>query len=197
MNTKRGGIVLQVFDFDNTLYRGESAVDFALFLIRRRKRIILWLPKIFWNLLRYKLCMIREDSMEAQLDRFMQRCLPPEKELTHLVGQFWKKNLHRLNKQMLRRIRPGDAVISAGPDFLLRPIRAHLCGAALICSKVDLRQMRVAYLNFSSRKAQRYRAVFGNAPVSAFYTDSYFDRAMMQLSERVYLVKKGRARRIK
>ena len=35
-----------VFDFDNTLYRGESSVDFALFMIRYNPRIILWLPKI-------------------------------------------------------------------------------------------------------------------------------------------------------
>ena len=50
-------VKMKVFDFDNTLYHGESAVDLAIFMIKNNKKIILYLPKIFINLIKYKLIM--------------------------------------------------------------------------------------------------------------------------------------------
>ena len=58
---------MQVFDFDNTLYHGESAVDFALFMIQHNRRILLWVPRIFWNLMKYKLCLTEQKQMERDM----------------------------------------------------------------------------------------------------------------------------------
>ena len=55
---------MKAFDFDNTLYFGESSVDFALFMMKKNKKIILWLPRIFWGLLKYKLCLISREKIE-------------------------------------------------------------------------------------------------------------------------------------
>lgn len=187
----------KVFDFDNTLYRGESAVDFALFMIRSNRKIIFWLPKIFWNLLQYKLCLVKKDNMEAQIDRFLQSCLPEPENLRRLVRQFWKLHIRKLDSGMISRINPEDVIITAGPAFLLLPIQKQLGTANLLCSEVDLSRKRVLYLNFSDHKVQRYRERFGQTPVKAFYTDSYNDRAMMQIAEKVYLVQKGNVRRIR
>ncbi|MBR5364202.1 MAG: haloacid dehalogenase-like hydrolase [Oscillospiraceae bacterium] len=187
----------KIFDFDNTLYRGESAVDFALFMIRSNRKIIFWLPKIFWNLLKYKLCLVKKDNMEAQIDRFLQSCLPEPENLRRLVRQFWKLHIRKLDSGMISRINPEDVIITAGPAFLLLPIRKQLGTANLLCSEVDLSRKRVLYLNFSDHKVQRYRERFGQTPVKAFYTDSYNDGAMMQIAEKVYLVQKGNVRRIR
>lgn len=188
---------MKVFDFDNTLYRGESSVDFALFMIRYNPRIILWLPKIFWNLLKYKLCLIRQKNIEAQIDRFLQSCLPDPDTVHRLVREFWKHHRHRLNAGLLRIIRKDDAIITTGPSFLLYPIQKQLGTSNLLCSEVDLSGKRVMHLNFGSRKVQRYRAKFGSAALHVFYTDSYNDRALMDIAESVYLVRKSSVMRIK
>jgi len=36
--------VMKAFDFDNTIYRGESSIDLAVYMIRNNKKIILYLP---------------------------------------------------------------------------------------------------------------------------------------------------------
>ena len=188
---------MNVFDFDNTLYHGESAVDFALFLIKYNRKIILWLPKIFWNLLKYKLCLIKRDNMEAQLDRFMQSCLPAPDELRVLVKRFWKCHRHKLDAGIIRRITPEDAIISAGPYFLLRPIQKHLGTSNLICSEVDIARKSVVFLNFGGHKVIQYRGQYGSTPIDDFYSDSYNDLAMMDIAKRVFLVKKGKIKRIR
>ena len=96
---------MQVFDFDNTLYRGESAVDLALFMVRDNRRILLWLPRIFWNLLKYKLCLVHREQMEAAINRFLQSCVPDSDTLMRQVRRFWKTHRRKLDQGIIRRIR--------------------------------------------------------------------------------------------
>lgn len=187
---------MNVFDFDNTLYRGESAVDFALFMIKHNHKIILWLPTIFWNLLKYKLCLVSRKKMEQTINDFLQIILQDETELRKLAAQFWQKNERKLNTQLIRKITADDAIISAGPDFLLQTIQKRLGTSHLICSEVDYQTKRILHLNFGENKVRRYHEIYGHQPIDSFYTDSYNDKAMMDISHCVYLVKKGKATRI-
>lgn len=188
---------MQVFDFDNTLYYGESAVDFAVWMIRHNRRILLWLPRIFWNLLKYKLCLVDRESIEQPVNEFLRLLIRDEAELRRTVARFWETHRRFLNQRVIAKIRPGDVIITAGPSFLLEPIHAELKGVRMICSEVDLQRRRVVYINMHDNKARRFREEFGQAPIARFYTDSFNDRAMMEIAERVYLVKRSRIKRIK
>jgi phosphoserine phosphatase len=125
---------VKVFDFDNTLYHGESSVDLALYMIKNNKRIILYLPKLFYNLFKYKLCNGIRDMLNTE---------------------------------------------------------------NILCSSVDTEKMQVRYLNFGSSKARLYKKKYGSRRIDCFYTDSYNDKSLMELSERVFIVKKGRLKRVK
>lgn len=188
---------MNVFDFDNTLYHGESSVDLAIFMIRNNRKIILWLPKIFFNLLRYKLCLIGRERIEELINSFMQNVLRSREEVLGITEEFWQKHLHRLDTALISRIRSDDVIVSAGPSFLLEAISDRLGTKNLICSEVDFDRMCVARLCFGSSKAVRFREVYGDAGIESFYTDSYNDRPLMELAERVFIVRKGRVRQIR
>jgi len=188
---------MKAFDFDNTLYHGESAVDFALYMIRNNRKIILWLPVIFFNLIKYKLCLITGEKMETTVNSFMRSCLKDKSGLMDDVERFWRRNIRRLDRKMLSRIKKDDIIITAGPSFLFEPIKELLVTSRMICTEVDLDRKKVDYLNFSGNKVKRFRQLYGNRKVSCFFTDSYNDKAMMDISDKVYLVDKGRLKRIK
>lgn len=188
---------MNVFDFDNTVYRGESPLDFALFMIRCRKKIILFLPKILHFSVRYKLCLASRKQLEAFLHDFLSHFSITEQELHRLVRAFWQKNLRKLDSRMLRRIRQDDVIITAGPDFLIGGIAGLLNTTQILASETDIPNSRVIYFNFGENKARRYRALFGDRRIRAFYTDSYNDKALMEYAERVYLVRRGKIRRIR
>ena len=63
---------MKVFDFDNTLYRGESSLDFSLFMIRANKRILLYLPVIASNTIRYKLCLVDRQELGDSINKYMK-----------------------------------------------------------------------------------------------------------------------------
>ena len=186
-----------VFDFDNTLYRGESAVDFAFFMMKSNKRILRWLPSIFWNLLKYKFCLVTREKMEKTINVFMKDVLRDSDELFRLAEEFWKTHGNRLDEAMLARIHAGDVILSAGPDFLLKEIGDRLGTSHILCSEVDLSEKKIVYLNFGSNKVKRFREVYGETAIEAFYTDSYNDRALMEISDTVFLVTKGKLKQIK
>ena len=41
---------MKVFDFDNTIYNGESSFDFALFMVKKKKSLIKYLPNFLYLL---------------------------------------------------------------------------------------------------------------------------------------------------
>lgn len=188
---------MKAFDFDNTLYHGESSVDFAIYMIRKNKRIILWLPTIFYNLIKYKLCLVGRDEMENTINRFLKACFTDKDEILGDTADFWRRNRKKLDMKMIGRIKKDDIIITAGPSFLFEVIKKKLGTGNMICSEIDLDRKCVKYLNFSDNKVRRYREAYGERRIDCFFTDSYNDKALMDISDKVYLVDKGRIKRIR
>ena len=187
---------MKVFDFDNTLYRGESSLDFSLYMIRTHKKILLYLPVIMANTISYKLCLVDKDKLGAEISKYMKLIIRDKHEIRRLVRTFWQTHANRLDADMLKRIGPNDLIITAGPDFLLDGIRDRLGTQNIISSIVDLDRIEILHFNFKDNKVSRFRELYGDAKINAFYTDSYNDRALMEISDKVFLVKKGKIKRI-
>ncbi len=187
---------MKAFDFDNTLYRGESSLDFSLYMIRTHKKILLYLPVIMANTIRYKLCLVDKEKLGAEINKYMKLIIRDKREIIHLVKTFWQTHADRLDTDMLRRVGTDDLIITAGPDFLLDGIRDRLGTQNIISSVVDLDRIEILHFNFKDNKVSRFRELYGNTGIDAFYTDSYNDRALMEISDKVFLVKKGRIKRI-
>ena len=188
---------MKVFDFDNTLYHGESAVDLALYMIKNNKRIILYLPMIFINLIKYKLCMVEKKKMVYAINDFLRNALRSKNEIYDAVDGFWNKNKSKLDRKMLDMIEKDDVIITAGPDFLINGIRDLINTDNIISSRIDPDKMKVKYLNFGKNKVKGYKALYGEKRIDCFYTDSYNDKALMDISDRVFIVKKGSLSRVK
>lgn len=188
---------MNVFDFDNTLYHGESSVDMALFLINSNKKVILHLPSIFSSLIKYKLCLASREKLEASINSFLKTAIRDKDELEMLVERFWEKYQYRLDKRMLKLIRSEDIIITAGPTLLISKIQSRLNTKKIIGTEIDSDSKKVTYFNFGSNKAKRFRKLFRDKHINCFFTDSYNDKALMDISDKVYIVNKGRLKRIK
>ena len=55
---------MRVFDFDNTIYDGESVIDFYLFSLRRNPKVARYVPVVLYHLLRYCSCTVRKQATE-------------------------------------------------------------------------------------------------------------------------------------
>ena len=179
---------MNAYDFDGTIYRGDSTVDFYLFALRRHPSLIRYIPRQMADAIRYGLKRIGKTEFKQSFFRFLSAI-----ETEKTVEQFWNKNQQKIAEWYLNRRKPDDIIISASPEFLLRPLRMSLGIQRLIASKVDTRTGIFAGENCRGQeKVRRLETEFQIAHVDEFYSDSFSDLPMARIADRAFLVKNGR-----
>ena len=53
---------MRVFDFDNTIYDGESVFDFFLFCVKEKKSLVKYAPIVVYTTLMYELGFLSIDK---------------------------------------------------------------------------------------------------------------------------------------
>jgi phosphoserine phosphatase len=172
---------MNVYDFDKTIFRGDSTARFFAFCLKRHPGILRRLPAIIWGAARFALGATDKTEFKGRLFSFL-RDIP---DVNAEVAAFWAENRGRIQPWYLAQRRPDDLIISAGPEFLL----AAVC-PRLIASRVDSRTGAYTGKNCDgAEKLLRFRAAYGDAPVEEFYSDSLSDAPMAGIAARAFLVK--------
>ena len=60
---------MRVLDFDNTIYDGESPLDFYLFSLRYRPSNIKYILPVIFHLIRYNLSRTSREDVERAINR--------------------------------------------------------------------------------------------------------------------------------
>lgn len=177
---------MNVYDFDGTIYDGDSTVRFYLYVLRKKPAVICYIPRQLFAVLRYKLGKLSKTEMKQRFFCFVKG-LPTEE----MAVNFWQENHKRIQKWYIDQRKADDVVISASPEFLLKPICAEL-GVRLLASQVDAHTGKFLSENCRGQeKVRRFRQVYPNAVVEQFYSDSESDRPMAELAEAAFLIRKG------
>jgi HAD superfamily phosphoserine phosphatase-like hydrolase len=176
---------MNVYDFDKTIYDGDSTIDFYLFCLKKYPKIILLLPIQFWGMLMYKLKIKEKEYYKEKFFIFLKHIKNVDKE----VKEFWKKNSKKIRNWYLEQKNENDLIISASPRFLLKEICNKLNIRNLISSEVDKSNGKFLSKNcYGEEKVRRFKEVFESKKINNFYSDSYSDMPMMKLSKKSYIV---------
>lgn len=176
-----------IYDFDKTIYKRDSSLDFYLFCLKRQPKILTEIPVLFiWSaLFLFRFCSKTE--FKEKFYRFLRHL----DSIDDMVTEFWKLNRDKIAGFYLEGHKENDAVISASPEFLLQPICEELKIAKLIASRVDKNTGLYQGENcWGEEKLRRFRAEMGDASIERFYSDSLSDAPLARIAENAYLVRK-------
>ena len=175
------------YDFDKTIYPGDSATHFFWWCARRYPAALSVLPRAGLKAVIHA----RDREIHGALKETIYSFLRFVPDVPAEVGAFWDRNINRIYPWYLSQRRADDVIISASPAFLVGEACRRL-GVKCIATDMDPATGRLRSRNCrAGEKVQRYRAVCGSAPLESFYSDSYSDRPMMDLAEHAYLMKNG------
>lgn len=181
--------MMNVYDFDNTIYDGDSTVDFYLFCLKKYPYLLRRLPFQLHSAIKYKMGKISKTKFKEDFFCFLR--LLPDTEAE--VKLFWDKHESRIMEWYKKRQQADDVIISASPYFLLSEICKRLNIQNLIASMVDWKTGKFAGGNcYGEEKWKRWQEIFPETGINEFYSDSYSDERLAKAAKRAYLVKKGR-----
>lgn len=177
-----------VYDFDGTIYAGDSSKDFFLFVLRRHPAAALAVPKFLCYAGLYLLKKCTKEQMKERYFAFL-RHIP---DISLEVEQFWAEYGRKLYPWYLEREHSADIIISASPEFLLEPLMRRYEVAAVISTVIDPQTGRFLSPNcYGEEKVTRLKKLFQNPTLAYFYSDSKTDAPLARLAKHAYLVKNG------
>jgi HAD superfamily phosphoserine phosphatase-like hydrolase len=179
---------MNVYDFDGTIYNGDSSVDFWLFCLRRNPALIRCALRFAHTAIRSVFQPISKEELKTAFFSFLNGL--DKSTVDVLLADFWANGRQRIRNFYLQRRNPLDIVISASPEFLLRPVCAELGISGLIASVVDKRTGTWISANCCGHeKVRRFRELFPDGKVAEFYSDSRSDAPMAMLADTAYFVR--------
>lgn len=182
------GKKMNVFDFDGTIYDGDSTRDFFAFCLKKYPRTWLSLPRTGVCAVGFLLHLLPKTGFKQNFYRFL-RGVP---DIEQAVEQFWREHMGNIQAWYLEVREQGDLVISASPEFLLETPCKQLGILPPIASKVDAKTGIYTGVNCHGKeKVRRFREQFGQASVENFYSDSKSDSPMAELAVRAFFIRKG------
>jgi Phosphoserine phosphatase len=176
---------LNVYDFDNTILRGDSTARFFAYCLRHFPRMWADVPAQAVNGLLFVLKIRKKQVFKQRMLGFL-KCIP---DVDAAVDAFWAKNFDRVKPFYADTHRADDVIISASPEFLIRPACERLNIKTVMGSPVDKHTGTFSGLNcHGEEKVRRFRAVFPDAQIDDFYSDSLSDSPLADCAERAYMV---------
>ena len=177
---------MNVYDFDNTILRGDSSARFFAFCLGHYPRMWRDIPAQAVNGLLFVLRLRRKQAFKQRMFHYLTLI----GDVDRAVDAFWRVNFSRVKGWYPPRHREDDVVISASPEFLIRPACAKLGISCVIGSPVDKHTGLFLGPNCHGReKVSRFRARFPGAGIDEFYSDSHSDDPLAALAKKAWLVK--------
>ncbi len=179
---------MNVYDFDKTIYKGDSTIDFYLYCLFKHPRIVKYIFRQIRGILLWYFHRIDDAEMKSRFFSFLS-----EIDVPAYVSAFWEKNYIKIQKWYLLGKEKSDVIISASPEFLLAPVCKTLGVSDPIATYIDPHTGRVVGKNCKGKeKADRFFICYPGESIACFYSDSLTDQPLASLAERAFLVKKGK-----
>lgn len=188
---------MRVYDFDGTVYDGESSVDFFLWSLKKHPKNLKLLPKVLKMLWRYKRLRVSEEELFCVIAKYGMEFLRCFDDIEKEISLFWDSHEKKIKNWYLAQKTPEDVFLSASPEILVGELARRIGVKNTIASRLDIESGKVINLCYRKNKCARFYEAFPDTEMEEFYTDSENDREVFKTAGRVYLVRKNKLTKIK
>lgn len=180
---------MNVYDFDGTIYNGDSSVDFILYCMRKRPRLARFVFRQICAFMQHAFGRISTKSMKEKFFSFLAAL----DDTNALVDAFWESHKTRIRDWYVNQRECTDVIISASPEFLLDPICAVLMIQPPIATCMGMATGTINGENCKgAEKVVRFTERYPRAHIARFYSDTLSDTPLAQIASEAFLVKKNK-----
>lgn len=176
---------MNVYDFDKTIYAGDSTLDFYFFSLKKNPMLIRFLPIQIIGFIKYMFGMYSKLQFKEKFYSFLKGI----KDVDSIVELFWNANQDKIKDWYLKSKEESDVIISASPEFLLNNICRRIGIKHLIASEVNKNTGICEGENcYGEEKVLRFKKYFEKGEIKKFYSDSLSDAPISLMASERYIV---------
>lgn len=189
---------MNVYDFDNTIYDGESVLHFFFFYIKKTPYLIKYIPKVFYALIKYKTGKVTVEQALADYAPFVEDYFKNIPDIRADAVVFWDKHMKNIKPFYKDIQKEDDVIVTASPECTMEEICKRLGIKHCVGSIINEESGKIERLCMRSRKVPAFLEAFPEAEIENFYTDSpKNDAPLIELSKNAYCVKGNKIIKIK
>lgn len=179
---------MYLFDFDNTIYDGDSSLDLVLYsLVRHPLIVICSMFKTVYIFILYIFKVKSFNIVKESIFSFLYKI----KDLDSYIDIFVLKHKHKIKKWYISRDKSNDVIISASYDLWIKPFCKSIGVYNVICTNVNKNGKIIGNNCKGKEKVIMFKKLYKNVKVNEAYSDSYSDKPILDLAKKGYIVKKN------
>ena len=189
---------MNAYDFDETIYDGESSVEFVFAFIKHDPSVLKFIPKVLMEFVRYSKGQLTVEEFTNKYGEELKEYFQKHKDaIPGIVKEFWDKRMKKIKPFYKELQKEDDLIITASPYFMMEEICGRLGIKNLVASEVDMDKGVITRACFREGKIDCLNRAFPDAVIDDFYTDSMNDEFLFPLAKRVFMVKGNKITQIK
>lgn len=180
---------MNVYDFDNTIFNGDTEDRFFDYIFARRKD--LWIYKLshdFWEMF-YKCRWIENKTWIREIQYLVLRKLD---NVDEMIDGYCEESFQYIQDWYLEVKRPDDVIATGSPEFLVAPILKKLGVTGLVATNQDKYTGKITghFANYGY-KVDEFQKKYNLDDIDEFYSDAWSDHYIAKYAKKAYLVHDG------
>lgn len=177
---------MNVYDFDKTIYRGDSTADFIFYTFKNKPLTLIALPRIMFFSILYVLRIMPKLTYKQQLYHMFVYV----GHMDEHVEAFIESHKKNIKPWYYEQQKEDDLIISASPEFIIVPFTKAIGIKHAMASRVDDQNGKYDGINcHGEEKVRRFYEAYPDGKIDEFYSDSYSDSPLANIAKKAYLVK--------
>lgn len=180
---------MNVFDFDKTIFRGDSTAKFYKYCVRKYPKVLKHMPSMVCAFARF---YVLKKGTKTQCKEVFYRFLREIADIDKAVEDFWEINYSGIFDWYREICNDTDIVISASPEFLLEGVCRKLGVAKMMASRVDKKTGKYSGENcHGQEKVRRFYEYLPKGEIDNFYSDSISDLPLARVAKKSFVITKN------
>ncbi len=181
---------MNVYDFDDTIYDGESVLDFFFYYLKKTPYLVRYVPKVLYAITKYKLGKVTVEQALSTYAPFIEDYFKNIDDFEADCVDFWDRHMHKIRPFYKELQQPDDVVVTASPEASMAVICERLGIKHCVGSLLDPKTGKISRLCMRSKKVPAFLEAFPDAEIDNFYTDSEKnDRPLIDMAKHAFIVK--------
>ena len=181
---------MNLYDFDNTILKGDSSKRFFFYSLLRHPLIVLL--SLFKTLVEVIKLVFKKSSF-SKIKSTLFSYVKYISNLDDYMDKYASKNIHRVKNFYFDNQKDNDVIISASFEFIVKPFCDKLGIKNLIATKYYTKNGKIIGVNCKGKeKVRRFYEIYPkDTVIEEAYSDSLSDIPMLELAKKPYIVEKN------